>query len=170
MAISIGIDPGLSGACVVIGDGFVDYCDCPKVKGAKSLTIDQHDPAGMLKFLLPYSGNASAVLELVRFDGRDERHKVSAEILCRTHEAWRTVLDCLGIPTQHLYPVQWRKPLGLSGDIGETYVNEALRLYPQCRGWLYYKARNGKWASNHNRAEALLMGHLSKISQLELAV
>lgn len=170
MTYHIGIDPGLSGACVVLDHhGNAIYHDCPRRAGAAKLSVDQHDPKAMLNLLLLYVGKSQAILELVRFDSRDEQHKVSAEILVRTHEAWRTVLECLDIPTQHLYPVQWRRPLGLSGDVGEVYVNEALRLYPQCRSWLYYKSKNRKWKQNHNRAESLLMGHVSKLLHMESA-
>lgn len=165
----IGIDPGLSGAAVCMDQhGNLDYLDCPIYAGESDLK--RHDPRQIFNWLLPYAGPQSrAVLELVRVDHRDSGHMVSAEKLIRTHEAWRTCLELLEIPTEHLYPVQWRKPLGLSGDVGEVYVAEALQLYPDCASWIYYRSRNGKWAKNHNRAEALLMAHGAKMASLDSA-
>ena len=164
--IFIGIDPGLSGAAVALDlHGGAVYFEPPSTDG----NIRVHESLKIFGFLVPFADRATAVLEQVRLDQRDARHMVSAEKLIRSHECWRTNLEILKIPTQHLYPVQWRKPLGLSGDDGEVYVNEALRLYPDCRTWLYYKSRNGRWAMNHNRAEAVLMAHLAKIQHLEQA-
>lgn len=165
----IGIDPGLSGAAVALSiDGLASYLDCPIYDGESDLK--RHDSRQMFQWLLPYAGSgSSAILELVRVDSRDASHMVSAEKLIRTHESWRTALELLEIPTQQLYPVQWRKPLGLSGDVGETYVAEALRLYPDCSSWLYYRSRNGKWARNHNRAEALCMAHVARMQAMDSA-
>lgn len=160
MSYFIGVDPGLSGAAVVIDrHGNASYVDCP-IGVEKKSSLNRHDATSMFRWLLPYAVKGTqAVLERVAIDQRDTTHMVSAEVLIRSHESWKTVLEVLNIPTIHLYPVQWRKPLALSGDCGETYVSEALRLYPGSRDWIYYRSRNGKWARNHNRAEALLMAH-----------
>jgi hypothetical protein len=162
--IHIGIDSGLSGAATILASRKIEIYDCPKVE--KSGRWNRHDSAKMYGILRPYRGKATAVLEHVRFDSRDDKKKGSIEVLIRSHEAWRSILEILEIPVLDLEVPIWRKAAGCSGltDAAEI-VRYALTLYPEMRSVLKVRSPRAKagYKYEHNRAEALLMAHASKL-------
>jgi len=166
----IGIDCGISGAIAIITpDRAIQLHDCPIAP--KTGKFNRHDSLRMHELLLPCAGtNAIAIVESVHFDWRDEAKKGSAEVLVRSHEAWLTLLQILGIPCQNLYPVQWRKLAGCdAGWDKAAIVRYACKLYPAVRSQL--KRRSSRATAGYmletGKAEALLMAHAAQSLQGE---
>lgn len=158
----IGIDPGISGAIAIVNRLGVTPRDW---------AVEVHDWSNdtqSLFDLLPEVG--TVFIETVHFDRRDGDHKRSAEVLIRSHQTWKTLLDLKpGLEVLDLYPIQWRKLAGFKGGADKEQALEyALSLFPEARSSLFYKSRNGRWKRNHNRAEALLMAYAASLVQESL--
>lgn len=166
---ALGIDPGLSGACVCIyPDNTVQYWDCPVIKTPKGQSnLSDHRAMGAI---LQQIGGGVAVLESVHVDQRDIEHLRSAETLIRNHAAWLTLLEVYGFGVVQLAPVQWRSKLGLPKGLDKKeLVREAVQRFPQCRGWLKYARGTKQLTSKDGRAEALLQADLAKQLMMEVA-
>ncbi|MGL5061377.1 MAG: hypothetical protein ACRC62_15495 [Microcoleus sp.] len=162
----IGIDPGVSGAIAIVStNGTILIHDCPLLP--KEGRWNRHDSRGLMAILSSINPDeAVAVLEHVRFDGRDDGHKTTTEILVRSHEAWLTCLNLRGIPVLDLEPLAWRKAVAASklGTNEVAIVEYACKLYPQCVDELKRPSlkEKCKFVYEHNRAEALLMAHAAR--------
>jgi hypothetical protein len=163
--VFIGIDCGVSGAIAVIAGDRIFLHDCPLLP--KSGKWNRHDPKEMCLLLLPYQERAIAVVEHVRFDSRDDRHKGSAEILVRNHESWLTCLAICQIETHDLEVAQWRRLAGSSGcgSDEKAIVDYACQLFPSVRNRLKRRSSRAKagYVYEHGRAEALLMAYGAKM-------
>jgi hypothetical protein len=170
--ITIGIDPGVSGAIAIIHGDRIAIHDCPLLP--KEGKWNRHNSWEMFRLLLPYQDIATAVIEHVRFDSRDDRHKGSAEILVRSHESWLTCLSILGIETHSLEVPQWRRLAGSTGcgSDEKAIVDYTCQLFPQVRAQL--KRRSGRakagYVYMHNHAEALLMAYAAQQLQQKEAI
>jgi hypothetical protein len=162
--IYVGIDSGISGAVAIIRPKKIEIYDCPVLP--KEGKWSRHNRKAMHEILKSIKGEAQAVIEHVRFDSRDDLHKISTEIMVRTHESWLTALMIAGIPTLDLEVPIWRKAAGCSGltDPSEI-VRYALMLYPDQRKVLKRQSSRAKagFVYYDGRAESLLLAHASKV-------
>jgi hypothetical protein len=164
MTTFVGLDPGVSGAIAIIRPDGIEIHDCPNLP--KNGQWSRHDSKAMFDILKTIKGEIFAVIEHVRFDSRDELHKKSAEVLVRSHEAWLTVLEILGIPYLDLEVPLWRKAAGCSGLTNPAdIVRYALTLYPCQRKILKRESTRAKagFVYYDGRGEALLLAHAAKI-------
>jgi hypothetical protein len=163
--ITIAIDPGLSGACAMFDhNGLLAVFDLPTMKipgvGPSALVqskIDARTFLQMVRQKWPADETARAVVESVGTMGGANNAVQTQGSLLRTLGALEAVLECSRIPTSYVYPQSWKKFYGLidsnlkSTERKAKAIECARRLYPDCRDI----AR----AKDHNRAEAILIGH-----------
>lgn len=128
MAKVIGIDPGCSGALVVLDDTVVlDYLLMPTVKvGTKSRV----NGAAIAAWLKDHRG-AHAYLEQV---GAMPGQGVSS-MFTFGHAAGvvEGILQGLGIPYSLVTPQAWKKRAGLIGKDKDAARSRAIQLYPELR-------------------------------------
>lgn len=162
----VGFDPGLTGACTVLGDnGIRSIFDLPTMlipgvgEGAKvKRKIDGYALCGMLLKLCPASeGKPEVVIEAVGTMGGQNNAVQTQGSLLRSLGAIETVVECLHWKLSYVQPQTWKKHYGLINSIWKEQQRKshsldcARRLYPQCNEL----AR----AKDHNRAESLLIAH-----------
>lgn len=170
--IVISIDPGLTGACSVLDrNGLRAVFDLPTMPipgvGPTAMVQRKIDGAAMKKLLLlhcPAGEPVRAVIEAVGVMGPKANNAVQTQgSLMRSLGAIETVLEMLGVAPVYVAPQTWKRHYGLIESAGiftekptqsQTKAKAmacARRLYPGCSDI----AR----AKDHNRAEAILMGH-----------
>lgn len=163
--ITIGIDPGLTGACAVFDhNGLRAVFDIPNMKipgvGPKALVQSKIDAKAFLhtlRDLWPSGEPARAVIEAVGTMGGANNAVQTQGSLLRTLGALEAVIECSRIPLQYAYPQTWKRFYGLidsklnDKERKAKAIECARNLYPQCRDI-------GR-AKDHNRAEAILIGH-----------
>ena len=126
----IGIDPGCSGALIVLrADGSVaDHLCMPVVKvGTKTRVNGAHVAA----FLREYASGAHAYLEQV---GAMPGQGVSS-MFTFGHAAGvvEGILQGMGIPYTLVTPQAWKKRAGLIGQDKDAARSRAIQLYPGLR-------------------------------------
>ena len=147
--ISIGIDPGLTGAIGVLRDGeFYAVIDMPTVvKGAGSVK-NEVDPAGLANILRQYAPADEAVsVVLERVNAMPQQGSSSIFSLGDSFGCARSVVAACRFELTYVTPVTWKKHFKLSSDkeVGRAL---ATRTFPDAP--LYLK-------KHADRAEALLM-------------
>lgn len=141
-----GIDPGLSGAIAIIGDGVVIH-DMPM--NYLGTFIDSNA-------LLALCNQAEVIwLEQVASRPTDGRSSLAKFMV-----AYGVTRACMEISnggwrSELILPQQWKKRLGLIKQPKEASLELARSLYPEAAHYLKRK-------KDHNRAEALLIAHLNK--------
>lgn len=168
--IYAGYDPGSASGILafLMPDGVVHLHDVPTLPEKRQVgrySFYQHDAIALNKIISQRIGRrkAIALVELVHIDGRDTSKMASAEQLIRSHESVQTLLLVHGAGVINAVPAQWRSVLGIVGSDEEQAIALAIKLYPSVKDQIFYKSRNGKYARNHNRAEAVLMMHAAKL-------
>jgi hypothetical protein len=168
--IYVGFDPGSSSGVLsfLMPDGTVHLHGVPTLPEKRQVgrySFYQHDSVALNKIISQRIGKqrAIALVEQVHIDSRDTSKMASAEGLIRSHEAVKTLLLVHGVGVINAVPAQWRSVLGIVGSDEEQAIALAIKLYPSIRDQIFYKSRNGKYARNHNRAEAVLMMHAAKL-------
>lgn len=147
--ITIGVDPGLTGAIGVLRDGvYVAVEDMPTaVKGAGSVKSEVN-AAGLITILKQHiwsSEFTSIVIEKV--GARPEQGVSSVFSLGDSYGCARTACASTGTELHQVPPVTWKKHFKLSSD-KELSRALAIRLFPGAS--LHLKKHDG-------RAEALLL-------------
>lgn len=163
--IVIAIDPGLSGACSVFDhNGLKVVFDLPTMKipgvGPKAMVQKKLDGRAFLDALRqhwPATEKACAVIEAVGTMGGANNAVQTQGSLLRTLGAIESVLECLRAPLTYAYPQTWKGFYGLidsnlkDRERKAKAMECARRLYPDCTDLARVK--------DHNRAEAILIGH-----------
>lgn len=156
--IVIGIDPGLTGACAVIGhDGVRAVFDLPTMPvpgaGPKALVKRKIDGRALCSLLLKHcpasEGAPTAVLEQVATMGGMNNAVQTQGSLLRSLGAIETVLECLKFKVEYVAPQRWKKAYGIGSDKAKSLAL-ARQLYPDA-------AADLKRQKDHNRAESLLL-------------
>lgn len=164
--ITIGIDPGLSGAIAFVGgrDG-VTIADLPTVplpvgEGMIKSRIDGAALAALVQRECPVGEAVQVFCEAVgTMGGRNNAVQTQGSLL-RSLGAIEAVFDVLRWPCRMVQPQSWQAFYGLQGKKAETRTHGALpaatvtaqKLYPDTASML------GR-VKDHNRAEALLIAH-----------
>ena len=159
--ISIGIDPGLSGAIVAYGpNGVIDGMDMPtKPSALKGATVkrrvDGKAIMDMLRQLAPAGEAAVVTIELV--EGRGDNGRSSLMSTAETYGVLRAAIEIAQIRYVEVRSYDWKKPMGLMGkgapkglEAKEAARQMAIKLMPELAGKIARK-------KDHNRAEAALI-------------
>ena len=150
MTLTIGIDPGLSGAIAVINpDGNIELHDCPIFTiGKKS----KYNPAGMATLLCQYKEPQKTLLV-----GIEKVHSMPGQGVTSTftfgegYGVWLGILAALNISHELITPQAWKKSL-MDGQVKDKDASRlvAMRLFPEASNQLQLK-------KHHGRADALLI-------------
>ena len=163
--ITLGIDPGLSGACAVLDhNGLRAVFDLPTMQipnvGPDALVqrkLDGLRLAGLLRHHIPASEPVCAVVEAVSAMGGKNNSVTTQGSLLRSLGAIEAVLECFRFPLAYASPVTWKQFYGLirpkatATERKGASLAKARVLYPGCTEI----AR----AKDNNRAEAILIAH-----------
>lgn len=166
----VGIDPGLTGACAVLGpQGLRSVFDLPTMKipgvGPKALVQRKIDGRALLDLLLAAcpAGEArpTIVIEAVGTMGGANNAVQTQGSLLRSLGAIETVAECLKCPVEYVSPQSWKRRYGLIDpklshkDRKAKAMETARRCYPACS--------DISRAKDHNRAEAILIAHHARM-------
>lgn len=110
-SVIIGIDPGLSGAIVVLGKGW-SILAAHRMPVFKHRTGNRVDGAALAEMLRPWD-DAHAVLEEVH--AMPEDGAASAHTFGRSVGVAQGVVQTLSIPLTEVSPVAWKRAAGTSG-------------------------------------------------------
>ena len=165
---TVAIDPGLTGACAVLDhNGLRAVFDLPTMPiagiGPKAMVRNKIDARALVDLLLkhiPLGETATAVIEAVGTMGGKNNAVQTQGSLLRSLGAIESVIECSRIDLIYVPAQTWKRFYGLLAP-GMTVTQRkqqarecAQRLYPDCREL----AR----AKDHNRAEAILLGHYAQ--------
>jgi crossover junction endodeoxyribonuclease RuvC len=147
--ITIGIDPGLTGAVGVLRDGvYVSVLDMPTVAKGVGSVKREVDPAGLMtmmkSFILPDEYTALVLEKVGAMPGQGVSSVFS---LGDSYGSARTACASTGCELHQVSPVTWKKYFKLTSD-KELSRALAIRLFPLAP--LNLKKHDG-------RAEALLL-------------
>ena len=147
--ITIGIDPGLSGAIGVLRDGaYVAVLDMPTVAKGSGSVKNEVDPAGLATLLRQHAPAQEAVaVVLERVNAMPGQGSSSIFSLGDSFGCARAVVAACRFELTYVTPVKWKKHFALTSDkeLGRAL---AVRLFPDAPLNLKKHA---------DRAEALLM-------------
>lgn len=163
--IVLAIDPGLTGACSVVGHtGLRAVFDLPTMPipgvGQKALVQRKLDGLALRRQILdacPADEPIAAVIEAVGVMGGKNNSVQTQGSLMRTLGAVETVLECLRLRVEYAPPQTWKRFFGLidsklsPAERKAKALDVARQLYPDCA-----EIRRAK---DHNRAESILMAH-----------
>jgi len=147
--ITIGIDPGLTGAIGVLRDGvFITVEDMPIISKGTGVVKNEVDPAGlisMLRRLVP--SDEYAVVALERVNSMPGQGVSSIFSLGDSFGCARSSIAACRFETVYVTPVKWKKHFNLSSD-KEACRAAAVKMFPEAPLNLKKHA---------DRAEALLI-------------
>ena len=157
--ISIGIDPGLTGAvAAILGDGAIEFHDMPVLEIKKRTQLDY---AGLAHILSRYAdrGEATAAIEMV---GAMPGQGVSSMFkFGQVYGAALATLATLQIPYQCVTPPVWKRAFRLVGCDKDESRSRALEMFPECVEYLRLK-------KHHGRADALLIAQWRRQDALKI--
>ena len=149
MMITIGIDPGLSGAIGVLKDGaYVAVLDMPIVAKGSGAVKNEVDPAGLITLLRQFgSPEHDVAVALERVNAMPGQGSSSIFSLGDSFGCARSAVAACRFETVYVTPAQWKKHFKLTSDkeLGRAL---AVRMFPGAPLNLKKHA---------DRAEALLM-------------
>jgi crossover junction endodeoxyribonuclease RuvC len=147
--ITIGIDPGLSGAIGILKNGaYVGVEDMPTVAKGSGSVKNEVDPAGLVAILLRYTpAEESIAVVLERVNAMPGQGSSSIFSLGDSFGCARSVVAACRFELTYVTPAQWKKYFKLTSDkeLGRAL---AVRMFPEASLNLKKHA---------DRAEALLM-------------
>lgn len=128
--ITVGIDPGLSGAIVAVGDRAIVACrDMPVVETVvNGKTRRRIDPHGLVHAIVEIGPVDMVVLE--RAAARPGEGATSSHTNGRNFGVIEGVLAALARPHTIVAPQQWTKVMRVGSDKGAHRL-EAMRLFPE---------------------------------------
>jgi hypothetical protein len=151
--ISVGIDPGLTGAVAFLDRGACVIEDLPTMQlpgnGLVKRKIDGRALAALLRKHCPIGETVGIFVEQVRAMGGQNNAVQTQGSLMRTLGCIEGVLEVLRMPPAMVESQAWKRFYGLGADKAAC-LQVARTLYP---------GAPLKLAKHHNRAEALLIAH-----------
>ena len=152
MGITIGIDPGLSGACAVLEDGvWVEFFDTPvfKVGSKKEYNVNE-----MAKFL---SSHLTATIFIEKQLPIPRQSSQSTFKTGYGFGLWIGIIVSLNLPYTIVHPRTWKKKmLKDMAKEKDASRSRAIQLFPGASDHLNLK-------KHHDRAEALLLAEYGRI-------
>lgn len=147
--ITIGVDPGITGAVGVLKNGqYLAVFDIPSVKRGSGVVKSEIDPAGLAREIsarLDPKEYSEVVLE--RVSAMPGQGVSSVFSFGDSYGCCRSVIAVMGLPVSLVPPSAWKKHFNLGRDKEESRAL-AVRLFPGADLALKKHA---------DRAEALLM-------------
>ena len=143
----VGIDPGKTGAIGVISDVVAIY-DVPMING-------DYNFYEMWRLLSKLVFHQAAYLSLEKQQSMPKQGVSSTFSTGRGYGAWEAFCAVLTPDCEIVNPRKWKKKLGLDSD-KEKSRKLAIEIYPSMADMLKRKR-------DHNRAEALLLAHYTKL-------
>ena len=150
----VGIDPGKTGAIGIIATEYgCAICDVPVDK-------DEYDFYRMQQIISRLvTAHASVYLTLEQQQAMPKQGVSSTFQTGLGYGAWRAICTLVVPDFEIVSPRKWKKELGLTSD-KEQSRKLAIKLYPSMAFLLKRK-------KDHNRAEALLLAHYTKLLREE---
>ena len=147
--ITIGIDPGLSGAIGILNEGrYVDVVDMPIVSKGSGSVKNEVDPVGLIKILRSYAPADEYVMAVLeRVNAMPGQGVSSVFSLGDSFGCARSAIAACRFEMSYIVPAQWKKHFKLTSD-KEMSRALAIRMFPDAP--LNLKKHS-------DRAEALLM-------------
>lgn len=128
IGLRIGVDPGGSGAIVVLRDGEpISWLNMPLIKVGTNTRVNG---AQLAAFLAPYKG-APVFLELVHI--MPKQGASSAFTFGHSAGVVQGLVQGLGHPLTMVTPQKWKKAAGLIGTEKDRARSTAILLWPQWR-------------------------------------
>ena len=148
--ITIGIDPGLTGAIALLRDGeYLDLMDMPTtIKGGSGKVKYEVSPIAIIQYLrskIASSESHAAIIE--RVNSMPGQGSATVFSLGDSFGCARAALAAFGTSYRDVTPTVWKKHFGLSSDKEQSRAM-ASKLFPTAE--LHLK-------KHHDRSEALLM-------------
>lgn len=157
LRLTIGIDPGLSGAIGVLADGEpIEVHDMPTRTFGKFAEVDDVRLAAIIRGVRGNHRGAWVSACIERVQAMPESLKgvrqggTSNFRFGESYGVARAVLGALSIPYERVAPVQWKPHFALSGSDKDASRQLALKRFPSMADRLARKKDDG-------RAEALLI-------------
>ena len=141
----LGVDPGITGAVALVGDGYLAVDDIPTMGEGKRRIIN----AAGLADLIRRWGPTQAILE--RVHALPKQGVSSSFRFGQSLGTIEGVLASLQISTRYVTPAGWKRHYRLPSDKDAARL-AAIQRYPNIADQLARK-------KDHNRAEALLIAH-----------
>jgi crossover junction endodeoxyribonuclease RuvC len=147
--ITIGVDPGLSGAIGILNEGrYVDVVDMPIVSKGSGSVKNEVDPSGLIKILRNYApADEYVMVVLERVNAMPGQGVSSVFSLGDSFGCARSAIAACRFEMTYIAPTQWKKHFKLTSD-KEMSRALAIRMFPDAP--LNLKKHS-------DRAEALLM-------------
>ena len=124
----IGIDPGCSGALVILLDGSpVEWMRMPTMKVGKSSVVNVPEVSSLLEL----GGIDHAYIEQVH--AMPGQGVVSTATFMRAVGAIEACVQAYGIPMTHVTPQAWKRRAGLIGKDKDAARSRAIQLWPEWR-------------------------------------
>lgn len=161
LRLTIGIDPGLTGAFAVIADGsFECFIDMPtrERKNAKGMEVDADTLQRALRDVLSRHPGAYVLAVLEKVSGHRGQGGAASFNFGQADGMVRATLACLGIPKIEVYPQTWKTYLRLTGQDKDAARQMVLRQYPEA-------APHVRRKKDHGRADALLVAKWAEMTE-----
>jgi crossover junction endodeoxyribonuclease RuvC len=132
MKISIGIDPGISGAVATINARtleVLELADTPVITVGGKRLYDISGMAGLIRHIA-LMGDAVVILEQAQpMPGQGVTSTFSTG---RSFGLWEGILSALDVPYQAIRPIMWTKKIlaGASGEGKQRSIQFAMRMFP----------------------------------------
>lgn len=151
LRLSIGIDPGVTGALAAVADGaFAGAWDMPTITLTSGRCINVPELARVLRELRAQHSGAALSVWIERAWGRPGEGARNGFALGRGYGRVLGAVEALGLPLAHADPQQWKRRAGLLGQPKDASRLLAAELFPGAARLLTRK-------KDHGRAEALLI-------------
>lgn len=155
MRLFIGIDPGLTGAVALIGEGYQEVYDTPTLMNGKRY---DYDVAAMAKILASIGdGNGPSLqdyLVVIERAGAMPKQGVSSTFTFgKGFGIWLGIIAAFGLPHEVISPQRWKKAMVPGSGDKDAGRLVAIRLFPKAE--LHLK-------KHHGRADALLLAEYAK--------
>jgi hypothetical protein len=150
--LTLGIDPGMSGAIAVVADGEpTQFIDMPTMARPKSGNeINTAELSARLRGLLQQYSGAYVIAILENVHAMPGQGVSSTFRFGESFGCIKGVLGALAIPYKMVEPTVWKRKFGLLGKEKDFARTNAIQMFPSIAGHLARKKDGG-------RADALLM-------------
>jgi crossover junction endodeoxyribonuclease RuvC len=154
--ISIGIDPGLSGAIAAISAGSLEVIEVMDTPVITSEGKRLYDIGGMANAIRHLSLLGDAVVILEQAQAMPGQGVSSTFSTGRGFGIWEGVLAALDVPYLTVRPSVWTKKVlvGVPGEGKARAIQFALRMFPGVE-----LCPPGKWKAMDGRADALCLAY-----------
>lgn len=159
--LTIGIDPGVSGAIAVLADGqFERFIDIPTRdrRTGSGREVDVTRLASHLKDVRAAHPGAYMFGVMEKVGGHRGQDNARSFNFGQADGGVRATFELLGIPFIEVYPQTWKTYLRMKGVDKEAARQRVIREYPEAASQLQRK-------KDHGRADALLLAKWAELTE-----